>query len=319
MSKTSKTTPTSGIKLVFFGNERIATSVFTSCPTLQKLIDAGHEIAAVVTQQHETGASRKQRKLEIADLAARHEIPLLTPERPSDILDELQAMRADIGVLVAYGKIIPQEIIDIFPGGIVNIHPSLLPRHRGSTPIESTILAGEQKTGVSLMQLEKRMDAGNVYAYSEVELLGNESKQALASELLELGSEMLVTLIPRIVSGEIVSRPQDEADATYDALLTKKDSEIDLSKSAIRLEREIRAYLGWPGSRTIIAGKEVAIIAAHVSKNRLENVDKKSIFVANKQLCLQTADGILVIDELKPAGKNTMPTHAFLAGYGTNI
>lgn len=316
MSGTYKTTPNSGDKprIVFFGNERIATAVSTDCPTLRKLIEAGYEIVAVVIN-HETHASRKQRVLEIAQLAEKYELPVLSPASPIDTVDQLKAYRADVGVLVAYGRIIPQAIIELFPAGIVNIHPSLLPLHRGSTPIESALLQGEAKTGVSLMRLSSSMDAGDVYAYSEVELTPNDSKQQLADDLLELGGDMLLATLPRIVSNDIVGTPQNESAATYDALIAKQDGLIDLSKPAKQLEREVRAYLGWPGSYTTIAGKDVVITTAHVAENTLENVDNKSTFVANKQLCMQTADGILVIDSLKPAGKPNMPASAFLAGY----
>ncbi len=314
MKKTSKTTQNSGISVVFFGNERIATGVSTVCPTFTKLLESGYKVLAVVVN-NEQSASRNRRELEVADVAARYEIPLLAPKNPQDILSQLRDYQADIGVLVSYGRIVSQEMIDLFPGGIVNIHPSLLPLHRGSAPIESAILHGNTKTGVSLMQLCKQMDAGDVYAYSEYELRGNEQKQTLADALLELGSEMMVMTLPRILRGEIIGRPQDDAGATYDKHITKQDGRIDLAKSAVQLEREVRAYLGWPGSRTVIAGKDVIVTAAHVADNSVENVDKKSTFVANKQLCLQTADGILVIDTLKPAGRPAMPATAFLAGH----
>ena len=328
MKKTSNTTPTSGtnvkglsshtrtkVRVVFFGNERIATGVQTDCQTLKKLIESGYDIAAVVIS-HEVRASRSTRPLEIAELATHYGIPLLAPQKPIDILEQLTAYEAAVGVLVAYGKIIPQHIIDVFPAGIINIHPSLLPLHRGSTPIESAMLAGASKTGVSLMRISRKMDAGDVYAYSEYPLDGTETKQDLADDLLELGSEMLVQTLPGILSGDSIGQPQDEQRATYDGLLTKQDGVMDLSQSVVQLEREVRAYLGWPGSRTVIAGKDVVITAAHIADESVENVDKKSTFIANKQLCLQTTDGILVIDTLKPAGRPTMPTSAFLAGYG---
>ena len=316
MNKISKTTPTSGNKprIVFFGNERIATSTSTLCPTLQKLIIEGYDIAAVVVN-HEESVSRNRRKLEIADLAARYKIPVLAPKRLRDIANELKNLAADAGILVAYGKMVPQYMIDIFQAGIINIHPSLLPLHRGSTPIESVILAGENQTGVSLMRLVSDMDAGPIYAYSIVALEGNESKQHLANELIEIGSEMLLATLPKIINKEITGAPQDPTLATFDQLITKQDGILDFSRPAAQLEREVRAYLGWPGSRTTIAGKDVVVTAVHVADNSLENVDKKTIFVANKQLCIQAADGILVIDELKPAGKSAMSAAAFLAGY----
>lgn len=320
MKKISKTMLNSGKmpRIVFFGNERIATGVTTVCPTLQKLIDAGYDIAAVVVN-HDEKASRTTRVLEIADLAAGHEIPVYSPDKPLDISDKLRSLEADLGVLVAYGRIVPQSMIDIFPSGIVNIHPSLLPLHRGSTPIESAILGGEERTGVSLMKLSSQMDAGDVYAYSELVLTGEESKQHLADELLEIGSEMLLAVVPRLLEGDILGRPQDHDHATYDQLIRKSDGTMDLSKTATQLAREVRAYFGWPGSKMVIAGKDAVVTAAHVAEEEIINVDKKSTFIANKQLCLQAAEGILVIDELRPAGKGTMTASAFLAGYGKHI
>jgi methionyl-tRNA formyltransferase len=166
------------------------------------------------------------------------------------------------------------------------------------------------------MSLTKEMDAGAVYAYSEIDLEQQETKQQLADDLLELGSEMLLSILPRIASGAIAGSPQNDSRATYDSMIVKQDGVLDLSKPAEQLEREVRAYLGWPGSHMVIAGKDVVVTRVHMANNALANVDKKTIFVANKQLCLQTADGVLVIDSLKPAGKSDMPALAFLAGYG---
>lgn len=317
MNKTSNTTPNFGLKprLVFFGNERIATGVTTDTPVLNMLLSEGYDIAMIIASDSGT-PSRQKRELEVEIFARKHSIPFYTPRRLSEIHEEIAISGAAIGVLVAYGQIVPKSIISLFPLGIINIHPSDLPQHRGSIPIEAVILAGETNTAVSLMQLASTLDAGPVYANTPVKLAGSETKQALADHLLDIGTRTLRVILPKILSGECVALPQDDATATYDARIDKADGILDLSKSAVQLEREVSAYLGWPGSRTVIAGKDVVITAAHVAYNTLENVDNKSTFVANKQLCLRTADGILVIDSLKPAGKPNMPASAFLAGYG---
>lgn len=320
MNETSKTTPNSGDKprIVFFGNERIATGVTTSTPVLRMLLEEGYEVAAVVL--HQTfGTSRKRRELEILGVASAHNIPVLYPHKLSAVHETLASYKAALGVLVAFGKIVPEDTINIFPLGIINVHPSLLPQHRGPTPLESVILAGETETAVSVMALAKEMDAGPVYAQALLSLNGTEAKQQLADTMLEISAEMLRAVLPKILDGGCVAAPQDHASATYDKLISKQDGKIDLSKTAQRLEREIRAYAGWPGSHTVIAGKTVTVTAAHVADNSLVNVDNKSTFVANKQLCLQTSEGILVIDSLKPAGKKDMPAAAFLAGYGARI
>lgn len=321
MSKTSKTIPSSGVKprIVFFGNERIATGVMTTNPILRMLIDDGYDVAAIILHHTVNGASRRQRELEILSVAAAHGIPVLYPAKLADIAKTLTTYDAVAGVLVAYGKLIPEQIIRLFPHGIINIHPSALPKHRGSSPLESVILDGSLETAVSVMALAPEMDAGPIYAQAPVVLTGQETKQSLADELLETSAATLHVILPKILTGECVALPQDESAATYDSLITKQDGKIDPTKPAVRLEREVRAYAGWPGSRMNIAGKDVTIIDACISDNRVQNVDKKTIFVADKQLHLQTSDGILTINSLRPAGKGDMSAGAFLAGYGRQL
>lgn len=298
--------------IVFFGNERLATGVVTTAPTLRALIAAGYNVAAVISN-YEQGKSRRSRKLEIADVAAQHNIPLLLPARPSDIVDELRMFNAKVGVLVAYGKIVPQSIIDLFPAGIINIHPSLLPLHRGPTPIESALLNGEQETGVSLMQLAKAMDAGPVYIQEKVSIEAGASKQDLADTLLTKGACMLIEHLPAILNGSLAPKPQDDERATYDNKIYKGADNLDWSKPAMQLEREIRAFLEWPKSRTRLAGKEVIITKAHVAAG---TGDPGTVWRDGKQFGLYTGKDILVIDTLKPAGKHAMNAEAFLAGHG---
>ncbi len=302
-------------KIVFFGNERLATGVTTTAPTLRALIKAGYKIVAVVSN-YEAGQSRQARKLEIAEVAKEHDIPLLLPDKPGDIAEELKAFGAEIAVLVAYGKIVPSSVIDIFPKGIINIHPSLLPLHRGPIPIESVILEGANKTGVSIMQLAPAMDAGPVFGQSELTLMGTETKQGLADNLLEIGEAMLVELLPGILDGSLVALPQDDSRATYDQLITKSDGLIDWQKPAHKIEREIRAYQNWPKSRTTLGDKEVIITNAKV----VDAAGKPGEYQATeKELVIFCGEAALQITQLKPAGKSEMSATAFLAGYGKSL
>jgi methionyl-tRNA formyltransferase len=302
-------------RIIFFGNERLATGVSSNAPTIHKLLDAGYDVAAIVLKNEPT-ASRNIRRLEVAEIAEQKNIPLLMPSRLSEVLPELKQYNASAGILVAYGKMVPQSVIDAFPAGIVNIHPSLLPLHRGPTPLESVILNGEQRTGVSLMQLAKEMDAGRVYAYSAIDLDGTESKQFLADELLEIGSEMLLATLPRIISGEIVGAPQDEALATFDKLIAKEDGIIDWQKPAEQLEREVRAYLTWPQSRTILGDHAIILTQAHAEAGE---GSPGEIWRSGKAIGVYTGKGILMIDKLKPAGKAEMAAESFLNGYGKGL
>lgn len=314
-SQESRKTP-----IVFFGNERIATGVTTEAPTLRALIKAGFDVKAVVSN-FERGVSRNTRDLEIMATARQYNIPVLLPDKPSDIIDQLKSFRAEIAVLVAYGRIVPQSVIDIFPKGIINIHPSLLPAHRGPIPLESVILSGENKTGVSVMQLVRAMDAGPVYEQRELALNGSETKQDLANKLLNIGSSMVIELLPKILNGNITAVAQDDTRATYDQLIKKEDGRLNWNKSAEQLEREIRAYIEWPKSYTTFGDIEVIITQAHaVPSNFSEVVGEVEIQDdETKLLMVNCKNGYLCIDKLKPAGKKEMSVREFLAGYKDRI
>lgn len=299
-------------RIVFFGNERLATGLSTDAPILQGLIAAGYEIAALVVAQKATGASRKARNLEIVDVAEAHGIEVIAPEKLKDAKDQLANFGAEIGVLVAYGKIVPQEIINVFPRGIVNIHPSLLPLHRGSTPIESVMLSDERQTGVSLMSLTVNMDSGPVYAQQIVQLSGNETKQTLADTLVELGKTMLLEHLPSIIDDSLKPYIQDEKSATYDMRIDKSVSELDFNKPADKLQREVRAFAGWPRSHCKIGLTNVIISAAHV----IEGTGVPgTLWLNGKEIGVHSSNGILVFDRIIPAGKKEMDAAAFLTGY----
>lgn len=299
-------------KILFFGNERLGTGLATTAPTLQALIADGYNITGVVVAQKALGKSRQTKEQEVVQLAEKHNIPVFAPAKLADIHDELLSIEAEAAVLIAYGKLVPQSIIDIFPKGIINIHPSLLPLHRGSTPIESVILAGDKQTGVSLMQLASEMDAGPVYSQTTIDLNGNETKQDLADELQQLGAEMLVRDLPKILDGSLPAVEQDESFATYDGRISKADGLIDFNLPAVVLERQIRAYAGWPRSRTTIEGVEVIITKSQA----VEGEATIGAVVRNSgQLGLGCSEGILIIDELMPVGKKVMSASAFVNGY----
>lgn len=298
-------------KIIFFGNERLATGVTTTAPTLQALISAGYNVVAVVSH-FEQANSRKSRGLEIASVAKEHNIPLLLPNKPAEITDQLKAYGAEVGVLVAYGKIVPQTIIDIFPKGIINIHPSALPKHRGPTPIESIILSGETSTAVSVMQLVSAMDAGPVYVQEQVQLTGQESKHELSDKLLAIGGELVLDVLPKVLTGSIEPTPQDDTQATFDKLLQKQDGLIDWTKPAQQIEREIRAYAQWPKSYTRFKDLDVVITQARVVE---QNEKAGKVVVRDKELIVYCGKDALVIDKLKPAGKPQMDASEFINGY----
>jgi methionyl-tRNA formyltransferase len=302
MTKSKKTT-SSKPRLIFFGNERLATATTTAAPTLQSLIVAGYEIEAVFAS-HVDGVSRQTRPLEIGPIAHAYHIPVILPGKEIDLLTKLKNHRADAAILVAYGRIIPQAVIDLFPRGIINIHPSLLPKLRGSTPVETAILNGLQETGVSLMKLTAEMDAGPVFAQKRISLSGYETKPELAQQLLDEGCALLMDCLGSILDGSLEPKLQDETEATYTRLLTKQDGHIDFSEPAKVIERKVRAFLGFPKTRARIHDREVVITKSRVAKDHQDG-----------NLVIKCQPGYLEIVELIAPSGRTMTGAEFSRGY----
>ncbi len=286
--------------IVFFGTEDF------SLISLKALVEAGFPVQAVVTKpDSKKGRGQKLIPSPIKQYAEQNSIPVWQPNKLSDIAENIKSFTKPVGVLVSYGKIIPQTIIDLFIPGIINVHPSLLPAYRGPSPIESAILNGDQETGVSLMKLSAKMDAGPVYAFTPLELTGKETKPQLYKHLGSLGAAMLVNILPDIVNGSLSSpMPQDDSRATYCKLLEKLDSYLDPdSLSAGQAERKIRAHIGFPKTKFDFFGQTIVIQKSHVSKEKAP-------------LSILCRDGAyLVIDELTAPSGRTMSAEAFINGY----
>jgi methionyl-tRNA formyltransferase len=303
-------------KVVFFGNERLVSGLEKAdTPILRGLIERGYEVVAIVSHYSDS-QSRNNRELEVAELAKKHDIPLFTPNKPSEIIEELREYNADIAVLAAYGRIVSQTIIDLFPKGIINIHPSLLPQYRGPTPIESAILNGDSITGISIMQLTAGMDEGPVYKQHEIHLNGDETKFDLYQKIIDIIPELFFDTLPQIIKGTLKPQPQSTSDVIYCSLIKKADGNISWSKTARQIEREMRAYLGWPQSRTKINDIDVIITKAHVAEG---SAKPGEIIIEDKTLAIGTHSGLLAIDTIKPLGKKEMPVQAFLSGYKSKL
>lgn len=247
-------------KVMFFGTEDF------SVPTLQKLIEANYKIVAAVTKPDTLrGRGHKLDQPAVKKIAVVNNIKVLQPAKVTEILPEIQKLQPEVGVLVSYGKIIPESIIEAFPKGIINIHPSLLPIYRGPSPIESAILNGDKVTGISIMSLEKAMDAGPVYLQEHIELSGIETKNELYDQFSRQGAKLLIENLPRILDGSIKSTSQDESEATYCQMITKSDGDLDpITMTADECERRIRAFIGWPKTRINLLGKNIIVTKARV-------------------------------------------------------
>lgn len=299
MTQTSKT-------IIFFGTDTF------SAVSLRELIDKGFTIGAVVTKpDSRKGRGRGLTKPLVKEIAETHHIPVWQPLKVGEIADDVKALteqlgEAPVGVLVSYGKIIPQSIIDLFTPGIINVHPSLLPLYRGPSPIESAILHGDTETGVTIMQLSAAMDAGPMYAQVTVPLNDTETGPELERHLAELGAQELCRLLPSIMSGALQPTPQNDDLATYCHLLKKEDALLDASAyTAEQAERRVRALLAFPKTKTTLLDQLVVITKAHVASE------------ASSPLDIICADGrALAIDELIGPSGRAMTAKAFLNGYG---
>jgi methionyl-tRNA formyltransferase len=230
-----------------------------------------------------------------------------------------------VGVLIDFGIIVEQKVIDSFEKGIVNSHFSLLPQWRGADPITFSILSGQEKTGVSLMLLVEAMDEGPLIAVGEADLdMSATTTPELTSNLIGLSYALLKDILPKYMAGEVKSATQEKvadivgynAEPSYSRKLTKEDGILDWNKPAEQLEREVRAYRGWPQSRTILGGHAVIITEARAEAG--EGIPGE-LWRAGKHLGVYTTKGVLMIDKLKPAGKQEMTTEAFLNGYGKDL
>ncbi|HEX6258694.1 MAG TPA: methionyl-tRNA formyltransferase [Candidatus Saccharimonadales bacterium] len=286
--------------IVFFGTEDF------SAASLEALLAADYSIAAVVTKpDSKRGRGRTLTAPPVKRIAEAHSIPVWQPQKLAEILPNLQRLVNPVGVLVSYGKIIPSSIIECFSPGIINVHPSLLPKYRGPSPIESAILHGDSSTGISIMQLTKAMDAGPVYAQKEYSLNGSETGVDLYKKFAQEGAKLLLATLPDILSGT-PPKPQDSAAATYCPLLTKQDGQLSPDNlTASECERRVRAFLLFPKARLSLYGHECIILKAHTQKNS-----------PTTELGVQCKDNqYLIIDELiAPSGKR-MSSPAFMRGY----
>ena len=286
--------------IIFFGTEDFSVVILTS------LIERGYHIAAVVTKPDtKRGRGRQLTMPLVKEVALQHGIAVWQPLKVNEINDRIAALGDIAGILVSYGKIIPKSTIALFNPGIINVHPSLLPKYRGPSPIESAITNGDTKTGISIMQLSAEMDAGPVYAIEEYALHGDETQPELYDILAHLGGNLLATVLPNILNETLKPTPQDESQASYCKLLSKDDANLNLSSlSAAKAEQLIRAHLGFPKSKVTINSHQIIVTKAHVTDNPKTPLD------------LPCQDGAyLSIDELIAPSGRRMDQSAFLRGY----
>jgi methionyl-tRNA formyltransferase len=257
---------------------------------------------------------------EVGTIAAKYLIPTLKPTkiRTAEFLNELKAFAPELLVVAAYGRILPQLILDVPKIAPINVHASLLPRHRGAAPVEGAILAGEAETGVTIMRIIEQMDAGPMYLQRKIPIAPDDTQGTLKDKLAELGADALLGAIDLAARGALVETPQDETQATYTKVVEKKDAVIDWSASAVQIERMTRAYDPWPVARTRLGADEVLIWRA-VVEDAVSTGSPGEIVGVKPNPIVQCGAGRLTLIEVQASGRKRMPAADFFRGKRINV
>ena len=302
----------SELKMIFMGTPDLAAMVLSS------ILDAGYDVAAVVTQPDKPkGRGKALACSPVKELAIEKGIAVLQPERAKDevFIEELRALQPDIIVVAAYGKILPKAILDMPKFGCINVHTSLLPDYKGAAPIQWAILNGEEETGVTIMYMDEGCDTGDIISAERLQIAADETGGGLHDKLAVLGGELLVRTLPSVLDGSCSRTPQEKGAGRYVSIIDKSLGNLDFSRPAAELERYIRGLDPWPCAFTKLDGKLLKLWKAYVTE---ENVTEKpgTVLAGDKKaLRVATGDGVLAITELQPEGKRRMKTEEYLNGY----
>lgn len=317
------------MRVVFMGTPDFAVGA------LEALIEAGHQVTAVVTQPDKPkGRGKELQMTPVKVCAQKHGIPVFQPVkiREPEAVETLRSYQADIFVVAAFGQILPEEILSMPRYGCVNIHASLLPKYRGAGPIQWAIINGEKITGVTIMRMDKGLDTGDMLFKTEVEIAPRETADTLHDKLAEAGARLIVEALAKIEAGDVTPVKQNDADSCYAKMLNKSMGKIDWQMEAEKLDCLIRGLISWPGASAVYRGKTLKIWEEEaVSEQELMTWEglpgqREGTFAGNAQpgtvirvekdaFFVQTGKGALKILAVQPEGKKRMAVKDFLLGY----
>ena len=298
------------MRIVFFGSPEFA------LPSLDALVAAGHDVALVVSQPAKpVGRSGAPADPPVARRARELGLPVFQPPTLKDdgAFARLAETVSDVFVVVAYGKILAQRVLDLPRYGCVNVHGSVLPRWRGASPVQASLLAGDAETGVSIMRMEAGMDTGPVWAVARTPIAEDEDAGTLSARLARHGAGLLVETLPGIASGSVVPRPQDDALATLCPKVRREDGQADFSRSAGELVRRLRAYTPWPGLFAFRGGRRVKLLSARPVAGRA-NAAPGELLAAGDAIVVACGEGALSVTRLQAEGRKPLEAGAFSRG-----
>lgn len=288
-----------------------------SVPAIKSLIDAGHEIKCVVTQpDKQRGRGKKVLYTPVKEEALKYDIEVLQPEkvRERDFIEKLRRYEADVMVVIAFGQILPKEVLEMTKYGCINVHASLLPKYRGAAPIQWAVIDGEKESGVTTMQMDEGLDTGDILEVSKVVLDEKETGGSLFDKLSEEGAKLIVSTLDKLEKNEIVPVEQRNEESNYASMIKKDMGKIDFSKDAVSIERLIRGLNPWPSAYTYFNGKTLKLWECDVLDKDYEGEFGEVVDVDKERIYVKTGDKTLVIKELQLEGKKRMKTLDFLLG-----
>jgi methionyl-tRNA formyltransferase len=303
------------MKIIFLGTPEFAV------PSLQKLHESSDFEIAGVFCEPDRPQGRKQilTPPPVKVLAEKLKLKIYQPEkiRMPEWIEVVQKIKPEMAIVVAFGQIIPKSILDVPKFGFLNLHPSLLPKYRGASPIQSAILNGDKETGISIMLLDEEMDHGPVLAQKTIKLKGDETAEILHDKLMEIGADLLVETAKNWKDKKIKAKPQNHKKATYIKLLKREDGLLDFEKPAKEMEQKIRAYYPWPGTFMVWQEKRLKILSASVTKldGYQEAVSTGELFEIRGRLAVRCKKNALILERVQLEGKSVMTGEEFLHGY----
>ena len=301
------------LRVAFFGTPDFAV------PTLERLHASSHIVAGVITQpDRPRGRGHKLTPSPVKAVAVSHGLTVLQPERirSDEFMQAFRELRADLGVVAAYGKLLPANLLAIPRMGMVNVHASLLPRWRGAAPIHRAVMAGDRETGVTIMRVVEALDAGPMLAHVAVPIGPDATSADVERSLADVGARLLVETLDRLGAGEILELPQDESLVTYAKRLERAESQVDWARPAAAVHNQIRGLQPWPLAAAVLHGKRLLLLRSDVASDDANDAPPGTVIAVEPDaLVVATAPGAIRLRDVQPDGRAAMPVRAFLSGH----
>jgi len=299
--------------VVFFGTPQFAV------PSLERLILSSHQVVGVVTQpDRPRGRGQRVTDSPVKATALQHGLPVFQPARLRDpeVAETLNEWAPDLGVVAAYGKIIPESVLNLPRLGMINVHGSLLPRYRGAAPVQRAVIDGVPQTGITIMRMVAALDAGGMFAKATRPIGPDETSDVVERDLADLGAALLIEVIEDLGAGRAVEEPQDEALSTYASKITKDEGLVDWTLPAVAIHNRVRGLYPWPHAFTYLEGERLILMRTHVVTGTSAAEPGTVVDVAGGLLQVATGNsGRLAIDEIQPEGRRAMNIRDYVAGH----